>query len=99
MPALQNQPQIQSKNFVAQYRHDGLLLLDVFGQFNDAGGFSLEAIGVAGTTIDISNAISDDLSNVIIGWAEFMAPTWKAESIAQHRIDEYLWAREMAVAF
>jgi len=98
MPAFTNQPQIQSKNFVAQYSHEGLLL-DVYGQFDGDGNFSLEAIGLAGTTIDVSGLISDQLDQIVIGWAEFMAPTWKRESEEQHSIDQQLWAREMAVAY
>jgi hypothetical protein len=98
MFTLSRQPQIKSRNFIGQYDHNELML-NVFGTFDDAGNFSLEAIGVAGTTIDISNAISDELDAVIIGWAEFMAPTWKRESAQQQRIDQHLWAREMAVAF
>jgi hypothetical protein len=97
MSALSHQPQIKSQHFVAQYDHSELLL-NVYGQFDADGNFTLEGIGLAGTTVDISDLISDELDAVIIGWAEFMAPTWKRESAEQQRIDHRLW-HEMAVAY
>lgn len=96
MPAITKQPQIQSKNFVAQYSHEGLRL-DVFGQFDGEGNFSLEAIGIAGTTIDVSALMSEQLDQIVIGWAEFMAPTWQRESAEQQAIDDYTWAHEYAM--
>jgi len=98
MFTLSRQPQIKSQHFVGQYDH-GELLLNVYGTFDGDGNFHIEAVGLAGTTVDISNAISDELDQTIIGWAEFMAPTWKRESKEQHSIDQHLWAREMAVAY
>lgn len=92
------QPQIKSRHFVAQYTHNELLL-DVYGTFDADGEFSIEAIGLAGTTVDISGLVSDELDAVIIGWCEFMAPAWKRESEQQQRLENHLWAREMAVAF
>jgi hypothetical protein len=98
MSSTTNQPQIKSKHFIGTFAHEGLLL-DVFGQFDGDGNFILEAIGLAGTTVDISNLISDELDQVIVGWAEFMAPTWKAASREEQRVDDFIWAREMAVAY
>jgi hypothetical protein len=98
MSSLTNQPQIKSKRFIGTFVHEGLLL-DVYGQFDGDGSFIPEAIGLAGTTVDISNLISDELDQVIVGWAEFMAPTWKAASREEQRVDDFIWAREMAVAF
>lgn len=98
MSAISKQPQLKSKNFIATYIHDGLLL-DVFGKFDEEGVFAIEAVGLHGTTIDASALISDELDEVICGWAEFMAPAWKAESRDEARIDDYIWRREMAVTY
>lgn len=98
MTSFNKQPQIKSKHLIGTFAHEGLLL-DVYGQFDGDGNFVPEAIGLAGTAVDISNLISDELDQVIVGWAEFMAPTWKAASRDEQRIDSRIWAREMAVAY
>jgi hypothetical protein len=70
------QPQIQSRNFVSDYRHDGGLHLDVYGQFDGSGDFRIEAIGLSGTSVDVSNLVGDSLHDTITGWCEFMRTSW-----------------------
>ncbi len=83
------QPQIQSENFFSRYQHDGGLALDVYGHFDDGGDFMIEAIGLAGTKVDLSNLIGDDLSDTITGWCEFMG--------AAHRTSWAILAAPVAI--